>query len=204
MATRRQPAQPEGLESPLGASQKRGHFAKKESAVFGSASPEWYTPLALARDIARFLGCIDLDPCADPEHSIPATRHMSFDMGDGLAIPWVGNVFVNPPYGRGAEKWTRKFASDPAIRQAVLLIPARTETRWFAPLYDFPICFISGRLHYRTRARSAKVNNAPFPSVLVYRGPFVARFVETFSAYGPVLRRADRIMRPMSLWEVSA
>ena len=180
-----------------------GHFAHADSALFGSASPEWYTPLAMARDIARFMGGIDLDPCADPAHSIPAAQHVSLDIGDGLQVPWAGNVFVNPPYGRNAEKWTRKFATDPAMRHGVLLIPARTETRWFAPLYEFPICFISGRLKYRHPTRDAI--HAPFPSVLVYRGERRAEFAHTFSGYGPVVQRIE-VARPRftTLWDTSA
>jgi len=80
-------------------------------------------------------------------------------------------VFCNPPYSCIA-KWVEK-----AYREAqqdnttvVLLIPARTDTRYF---HDFimhrsEIRFIRGRLKF-----SGHENSAPFPSmVVIFRGAY--------------------------------
>ena len=67
----------------------------------------------------------------------------------------------------------------PEACTALLLIPARTDTQWFRPLWGSHMCFIEGRLHY-----SGSKAGAPFPSVLVYRGPHIARFYMLFDDVG--------------------
>ena len=76
------------------------------------------------------------------------------------------HVFVNPPYGREIVKWVEKsyLESQKENTLVVMLIPARTDTRWF---HDFiyhkaEIRFIKGRLRFGNSN-----NNAPFPSMIV-------------------------------------
>lgn len=95
---------------------------------------------------------------------------------DGLASPWNlagGAVFCNPPYGRQIGEWVRK-AYEEARKgtTVVLLIPARTDTRYF---HDYiygkaEIRFLRGRLHFTDEDGTA-YPPAPFPSmVVIYRG----------------------------------
>ena len=78
-------------------------------------------------------------------------------------------MFCNPPYskiGAWAEKSYREGIKDNTT--VVLLIPSRTDTRWFHNyIYNkSEIRFIEGRLKFG----SAKFN-APFPSMIViFRG----------------------------------
>jgi len=75
-------------------------------------------------------------------------------------------VFCNPPYGRDINKWVEK-AHNEAVRGGafvVMLIPARTDTRYF---HDYiygkhEIRFIRGRLHFNESKTAA-----PFPSMVV-------------------------------------
>ena len=79
-------------------------------------------------------------------------------------------MFCNPPYGRDIKKWVEKSyregTKDNTI--VVLLLPARTDTRWF---HDFvygraELRFVRGRLKF-----GHSEINAPFPSMIViYRG----------------------------------
>ena len=79
-------------------------------------------------------------------------------------------VFCNPPYGRQIGKWVRKSyeESKKPDTVVVMLIPARTDTKYF---HDYiygkaEIRFIRGRLKF-----GQSKNPAPFPSmVVVYRG----------------------------------
>lgn len=169
-----------------------GELARRDSTLYSSASVEWYTPDAVLAAVAAFLGdaadgLIDLDPCAEPTRRVPARTHLVGAEGmDGLAASWAGTVFVNPPYGAGIAAWTTKFATDPALAEGVLLLPARTETRAFAPLFAFPICFVRGRMRF-LRGDGSRAVGAPFPSALVYRGPRAAAFAAAFAAFGPTL-----------------
>ena len=84
---------------------------------------------------------------------------------------WTETVFCNPPYGRNITgKWVKK-AHD-TLKSArnrtvvVMLIPARTDTKWFHEyIYDKPnveIRFLKGRLKFVGAEHSA-----PFPSMVV-------------------------------------
>jgi len=159
------------------------------AALLSSQSVEWYTPADLASEIGAFFGdALALDPCADPHDAIPAAQH---EHGDGLAIPWqASSVFVNPPYRRNVTgRWVYKALAEHSAGRAteiVMLLPARTDTHWFTPLYAHVICFIRGRLHF-----SGATSGAPFPSALVYMGPRRAAFTRAFAHRGAVISALD-------------
>ena len=74
-----------------------------------SVSHEWETPRELLDVLHTVFGRFDLDPCA-PRRSrtrVRAKVHLTVE-DDGLAAPWRGVVFVNPPYGRGLARWVAK------------------------------------------------------------------------------------------------
>lgn len=75
-------------------------------------------------------------------------------------------VFCNPPYGREIGKWVEKAYQENQEHGSlvVMLLPARTDTRWF---HDFiyrkaEIRFVRGRLKF-----GDSKNSAPFPSMVV-------------------------------------
>jgi DNA N-6-adenine-methyltransferase (Dam) len=90
-------------------------------------SSEWYTPLG----IFEALGLeFDLDPCSPgPGHWVPA-RKIYTAADNGLAQPWRGLVFMNPPFGgrRGQVPWLRKFF---AHGNGIALVAARISADWF-------------------------------------------------------------------------
>ncbi len=107
-----------------------------------------------------------LDPCATSENAKCAKFYTVTD--DGLKQDWQGEVvFCNPPYGREIKLWVQKCyeESRKPNTTVVMLIPARTDTKYF---HDFiyhkarDIRFIRGRLRFG----EAK-NSAPFPSMVV-------------------------------------
>ena len=88
---------------------------------------------------------------------------------DGLSQDWytagMGDVWMNPPYGRTISAWVKK-AKETAQQGStvVTLLPARTDTAWWHD-YCIPfgeIRFIRGRLKF-----GGAEFNAPFPSALV-------------------------------------
>ena len=74
-------------------------------------------------------------------------------------------MFCNPPYGREIGKWVKK-AYEESLKGVtiVLLIPARTDTRYFHDyiLGKAEIRFLRGRLKF-----GGCKNSAPFPSMVV-------------------------------------
>ena len=97
---------------------------------------------------------------------------------DGLKQPWDVPpgyaVFCNPPYGRQIGEWVKK-AYDESVRTGgtiVLLIPARTDTKYFHRyIYEkAEIRFVEGRLKF-TDEDGNSFGPAPFPSmVVIYNG----------------------------------
>lgn len=130
--------------------------------LFSSATDEWETPQGLFDDLNQEFH-FTLDPCATPENAKCETYYTKED--NGLYQPWGDErVFCNPPYGRRIGEWVRKAATESAL--TVMLIPARTDTRWFRDwIYHKPnveVRFIKGRLRFGNATE-----NAPFPSMIV-------------------------------------
>lgn len=155
---------------------------------FSSASPEWYTPPAVIDLVLRVLGAIDLDPCSNSHETpnVPAARHYT-RVDDGLAQPWMGRVYLNPPYGDVIGAWVERLVNAFAVGdvpEAIALLPARTDTRWFRRLRDAELCFVAGRLRFSDSDQAA-----PFPSVLAYLGRSPERFAAVFGEMGDVWTR---------------
>lgn len=131
----------------------------------------WETPPELVAALESVFGRFDLDPCAASTHANKARvkARVRLNIHDnGLAIPWRGRVFVNPPYGRGIGAWVAKCAEEGADNAVVVgLVPARTDTRWWhryiAGAAD--VFMLRGRLRFGDGAMPA-----PFPSAVVVWG----------------------------------
>jgi hypothetical protein len=150
---------------------------------YSSESPEWYTPPHIVSCVLATFGAIDLDPCSNSLTApvIPAAAYYT-TAENGLAQPWRGRVYMNPPYGRVIAEWVAKLLSEYLagnVTEAVALVPARTDTEWFRCMKAYPRCFVAGRLNF-----SGAENSAPVPSAVIYLGPNIARFVQAFGSVG--------------------
>jgi len=149
---------------------------------------DWATPEALFDALDAEFGPFDLDPCGQREHHYSAYRIHSrggvfYDGScpalDGLAAPWRGRVYCNPPYGRQMPAWIEKAVAEVEAGHAervVALIPARTDTKMWQRFvlkeaaYDriaaHPLLtlvrFLPGRVHF-----GGSNAGAPFPSAVV-------------------------------------
>ena len=136
------------------------------TALYSSRTEEWPTPKALFAALNREFG-FTLDPCATRANAACSRYFTKVD--DGLAQDWgVHTVFCNPPYGRQIAAWAEKcFCAAQAGATVVLLIPSRTDTRYFHDwIYNkAEVRFLRGRLRYGDGPQSA-----PFPSLIaIYR-----------------------------------
>ena len=132
--------------------------------MFSSKTDEWATP----QDLFNYLNSIyhfTLDVCAD-ETNHKCNKYFT-KADDGLKQSWDGVFWMNPPYGKVIYNWVKK-AFEEAFKPnknniGVLLLPARTDTRWF---HEFcvkgTIIFVKGRLKF-----NGDKNSAPFPSMIV-------------------------------------
>ncbi len=136
-------------------------------ACLSSKTDNWATPQDFFDKLNEEFH-FTLDPCANEENhkcDLFYTKEQ-----DGLTKDWGGHVvFCNPPYGKEIADWVRYSyeQSQKPNTTVVMLIPARTDTRYF---HDYiygkaEIRFIKGRLKFGDATTAA-----PFPSmVVVYR-----------------------------------
>ena len=136
-----------------------------QKVMFSSSTGEWSTPQAFFDRLNWRFGPFDLDPCADADNT-KCTKFFT-EQEDGLAQDWGGyTAFVNPPYGRGIDKWIRKGYEESLKEdtRVVMLIPARTDTKYWHKyiMKAAEIHLVRGRLKF-----GDSTNSAPFPSAVV-------------------------------------
>jgi phage N-6-adenine-methyltransferase len=131
-----------------------------------SGTDVWLTPPELLSKLGNF----ELDPCAPLNRPWnTATNHFTIE-DDGLKQDWQGRVWLNPPYGRGMERWLGKLANH--AEGGIALVFARTETKTF---FDTvwgradAIFFIKGRIRFHLPS-GERAGTATSPSVLIAYG----------------------------------
>lgn len=140
----------------------RGIHSKPNNGI----SNDWLTPPAIIKALGKFR----LDPCAHPKQFYRTASHMIHPPADGLADPWRGRVWLNPPYGSQLHRWIRRLAEH---GDGIALVPARTEVeKWFWPFIweaADAVLFLRGRLYFH-RPDGSQCGNAGHGSVLAGYG----------------------------------
>lgn len=99
---------------------------------------DYLTPPEMIQEIFQELNLLgiysgdkfDLDTCCS-QKNIPACNHYIEGENDGLSLEWQQLNYCNPPY-KTCDKWVKKaFAEFQNGKISVLLIPARTETKYW-------------------------------------------------------------------------
>ncbi len=165
------------------------------SVAFSAETVEWYTPWKYIAAARAVMGGIDTDPASCAAANVTVGAASFFDAtSDGLAHDWRGRVWMNPPYGthkgRKIGDWINKLIAEyrsGRTTAAIVLVNANTEVRWFAPLFDFPICLTLGRISFDspTGGKNSPIRGSAF----AYLGSKVDLFRQEFSAFGPVVMR---------------
>lgn len=146
--------------------------AQRKARAMGShqstamISDTWLTPPY----IVEALGPFDLDPCCPPDMPWRTAATMLTKAEDGLAAPWQGRVWLNPPYSSVARAWMRKLVEHGV---GTALIFARTETEWFRETVwraATAVLFLHGRLHFHNALGVRAFANAGAPSCLIAYG----------------------------------
>lgn len=126
---------------------------------------DWLTP----PELLQALGPFDMDPCASQFQPWRTATHQFTIEVDGLARPWAGRVWCNPPYGPHAERFLKRLAEH---GNGIAMIFARTETRafqeWCWNRAD-AMLFMAGRVKFRLPGGGTS-GPAGAPSVLVAYG----------------------------------
>lgn len=149
---------------------------------------EWYTPpqyIEAARDV---LDGIDCDPASSAvaQLTVRATRYYTAD-DDGLARPWYGTVWLNPPY---SAKLIAAFTDRLAAHEApwVCLTNNGTDTAWGQKLLRRAeaVCFPDHRIRFHN-ADGQPQGPAMQGQMFTYYGGAPGKFAARFAEFGVIL-----------------
>ena len=156
-----------------------------------SGDPEWFTPapyLDLARQV---LGGFDLDPAShlEAQKTGQAAKFYTAE-DDGLAQPWSGRVWLNPPYAAELIRaFTDRLLEEVAVgevTEAILLTASFTESKWAQKCLRAAdrVCLTAGRISFvsLTGRETSPVQG----SLFFYFGPNGDRFAQVFDTVGAV------------------
>lgn len=130
--------------------------------MMSSNSEEWETP----QDFFDALDAVfqfELDAAASAQNA-KCTRYWTKE-DDALIQRWDGVVWCNPPYGRVIGEFVKKgYEEAQKGSMVVMLVPARTDTRWWHDwvMKAAEIKLVRGRLRF-----VGAPSSAPFPSAIV-------------------------------------
>lgn len=185
---------------PLPARERVRYAAASGLATKASESDEWFSPESLVEIGRAGMGSIDTDPASHPDANARYIHariwYTKAQNGLRTDLPWVGNTWVNPPYGRGegaaaafVQRLIRELAGG-SVTQAVTCLNSDSMTsHWFDPVWA------NAAVHLVVRGRPnfwRPGENGASPTkgtVLSYFGPRVDAFIEASRPYGNVIRR---------------
>jgi phage N-6-adenine-methyltransferase len=160
-----------------------------QKGASGTGENEWYTPPEFVEAARAVMGGIDLDPAssAKAQEVVRAGRYFTRDE-DGLAHPWHGRVWLNPPYAQPhindfAEKMAEEWRTG-RVASAVMLTHNYTDAGWFHALAAeaTAICFKRGRVKFYSP--SGELASPTQGQAFFYFGPDPAAFHAEFSQIG--------------------
>lgn len=185
---------------------------RKQGAVVNprhlSGSVDWWTPPYIIDASRRALGgTIDLDPASSPEANVKIrAKRIYTEEQDGLAFPWEGRIFLNPPGGKMGTASRQKLFWQKLVYDwqkgritAAVFLSFSIElfqTSQVKPLglptpHDFTVCFPARRIAY-LKEGSIFSHSPPHSSALIYLGPSPALFADAMKSIG-------RCMGPLML-----
>ncbi len=155
----------------------------------GGGVIEWYTPKDDIERVRKVLGTIELDPAtSDAAQKIVKAKIHYTKEDDGLARPWQGKVFLNPPFKTPlVSQFVNKLCDEHEagrVTEAILLTNDNTDTGWWQRAAETAraLCFNRGRISFYNEAgeSSSPTNGQTF----FYLGNSEQPFLEIFSDRG--------------------
>ena len=142
-------------------------------------SDDYYTP---AWVFERMGIIFDLDVCAPPGGIswIPAMRYFT-KAEDGLAQPWTGRVWMNPPFS-GAGPWVERFV---AHGNGVCLVQ-HSRSRWHSRLWASAAAMVDPNLDLPSMFKFVRGDGYESVFMPVFLAAFGDECVEAISRLGRV------------------
>ena len=167
--------------------------AKQPHVSFNTGKNEWYTPPVYIEAARQVMGGIDIDPASSHKanEAVKAPKYYTVE-DDGRRQPWLGNVWMNPPYAQPlisdfCDLLVKKY-KDGEVQQACVLVNNATETLFYQNMLKecAGVCFIKGRVKFVDE--QGKESGAPLQGqTVLYFGNQHHQFAEMFQAFGVIL-----------------
>jgi hypothetical protein len=161
---------------------------------------DWGTPSGVIAAVTSFMGAIDLDPCSNERFNTIVCAGMFYDsVANGLALPWFGRVFCNPPGGTrgGALKWWNRlldahrsgeFSEAIYLSFSLDILQASQTEKSGAPLLDFPTIVFANRLKFLDSVTLAPQKTPWKPCAVTWVANDNVRGERTIGHLGDLLR----------------
>jgi len=148
--------------------------------LLSSVSEMHGTPDEFFNALDKHWGPFDLDPAASDDNAKCPFYYTEKE--NGLIQPWIGRVFVNPPFNRKKKMyvgpWVAKAWAEVQAGNAELvcmLVPSKTDVKWWHEYvlpYAYRVVYVEGRIPF---VNPTNTGGATFPSAVVifnrYRSP---------------------------------
>ena len=149
---------------------------------------ESYTPETYIEAARSVMGSIDCDPASNEiAQKIVQAKVYFTPENDGLSQPWLGNIFLNPPYSHpDVANFVNKLIDELIDgQQAILLTNNNTDTAFFhkAACKASALCFTKGRISFYKADGETKTSPTN-GQVFFYFGNNKKHFVDIFSEFG--------------------
>ena len=168
-----------------------GKTKKRVLKHHGKTKPqtvEWYTPSEFVEMARQVLGSIDLDPASKKvaQKWIKADNYFTKD-DDGLAQPWHGNIWCNPPYGNYPKKFLKKGLSEyhSGNVSGIVFLLNRSGAEWYLDIKPqfSAICEVRKRIAFFD-AKGIQQESPRYNNDFLYLGNNSEKFCNIFSSVG--------------------
>ena len=154
-----------------------------------TGNDERYTPEAIIEAARKVMGCIDLDPASSEvaQRTVKAARYFT-KADDGLAQPWAGRVWLNPPYSKGlVDLFVSRFL-EADIEAGLILLNNVADTKYGQRVLAEceAVCFTKGRLNFSDGDGVVLPGTGTVGQMIGYRGE-VSAFAAAFSTLGNIV-----------------
>ena len=170
----------------------QAEVVSKPHVSHNAGNNEWYTPPEFIAAARKVLSRIDIDPASSEvaNRVVGATTFYTKEE-NGLSYPWIGNVWMNPPYASPlisafASKLCEEYDNE-NIEGAIVLVNNATETKWFQQMAirAASICFPEKRIRFLDEEGNP---GAPLQGQgILYFGDYPQSFRDEFAEFGFVV-----------------
>lgn len=155
------------------------------------ANNEWGTPSKYIESARKVMGTIDTDPASnDNAQKIVKAHNFYTEQNSGLDKIWYGNIWLNPPYGRGlAKPFMEKLFGHYCNtgHEGIALTNGVHDRTWWTDTIGkicTAICLPDHRIRFINPDTGKPQSGNKYIQMFTYLGDNPEKFCDEFSQYG--------------------